>query len=67
MKKSAAQTIETSIVWPKSGSRISGAIVSGSSRNERILAGTAVGPVRPPSVNAQAARTTNAGLMNSDG
>ena len=66
-KKSAVQTIATSIVWPKSGSRISGTIVSGSRTKDRILAGIAVGPFRPPSVKAQAARTTNAGLMNSDG
>ena len=31
------------------------------------MAGIAVGPVRPPSVKAQAARTTKAGLMNSEG
>ena len=43
MKNSAAQTIETSMVWPKSGSRISGAMVSGSRTNDRILAGSAVG------------------------
>ena len=39
----------------------------GSSRKDRSFAGIAVGPVRPPSVKAQAARTTNAGLMNSEG
>ena len=39
----------------------------GRSRKDRSFAGIAVGPVRPPSVKAQAARTTNAGLMNSDG
>ena len=42
-------------------------MVSGRSRKDRSFAEIAVGPVRPPSVNAQAARTTNAGLMNSDG
>ncbi len=39
----------------------------GSSRKDRSFAQIAVGPVRPPSVKAQAASTTNAGLMNSDG
>src|SRR5271165_6599606 len=66
-KKSEVHTTATSIVWPKSGSRMSGAMVSGSSRKDSNFAGSAVGPLRPPSVKAQAARTTKAGLMNSEG
>ena len=34
MKNSDAQTTEISMVWPKSGSRISGTMVSGRIRNE---------------------------------
>ena len=67
MKNSAAQTSETSMVWPKSGCRISGTMVSGSSRKARTLPASAGAPARPPSEKAQAARMTKAGLMNSDG
>ena len=67
MKNSDAQTIDTSMVWPKSGSMIRGTMVAGRIRKDRIFASGAVDVLRPPSVNAQAARTTKAGLMNSDG
>ena len=67
MKNSAAQTSEISIVWPKSGCRISGTIVIGSSAKARISAGSFGAEARPPSVKAQAARITKAGLMNSEG
>ena len=40
MKNSAAQTSEISIVWPKSGCRISGTMVSGSSSSAMRLPGT---------------------------
>jgi hypothetical protein len=67
MKNSEAQTIDTSIVCPKSGSRISGTIVKGNSTKDNIRAQMAVGVFAPASVKAQAARTTKAGLMNSEG
>ena len=67
MKNSAAQTTETSIVWPKSGSRISGTMVTGSSSSANSLPASVGAPTRPPSAKAQAHSTTNAGLTNSDG
>ena len=67
MKNSAPQTTEISIVWPKSGCRISGTIVTGRIRSDSARASPLGAPSRPPSVNAQAASTTKAGLMNSDG
>ena len=39
-------------------------MASGNRTNERILAGIAVGPFRPPSVKAQAASTTKAGVFD---
>ena len=67
MKNKAAQTTETSMVWPKSGSRISGTMVSGSSSNGNPLANERRRAHWPPSAKAQAPITTNAGLTNSDG
>ncbi len=67
MKNKAAQTTEISMVWPKSGSRISGTIVSGSTSRATALPTSVGAPTRPPSAKAQAAITTNAGLTNSDG
>ena len=64
MKNRPTQTSETSIVWPKSGSRMSGMIVAGSSSSAMRLPGSRS---RPPSAKAQAARTTKQGFMNSDG
>ena len=65
MKNSAAQTSDRSMVWPKSGCRISGTIVNGRSSTARRLPGTSAR--LPPSAKAQAARTTKAGFINSDG
>ena len=67
MKNSDAQTSEISIVWPKSGCRISGTMVMGSSAKASSFAGSFGAAGLPPSVKAQAASTTKAGLMNSDG
>ena len=65
MKNSAAQTSEISMVWPKSGCRISGTMVIGSSSSARMLPGTS--RRLAPSEKAQAARITKAGLTNSEG
>ncbi len=65
MKNSAAQTSEISMVWPKSGCRISGTMVTGSSSSASVLPGTS--RRLAPSEKAQAARITKAGLTNSDG
>ena len=46
MKNSEAQTIDTSIVCPKSGSRISGTIVRGSRTKDKKRASRAVGVLR---------------------
>ena len=42
MKNSAAQTIETSMVWPKSGCMMRGTIVTGNSSKARMRLGAAV-------------------------
>ena len=65
MKNSVAQTTLSSMVWPKSGCRISGTTVMGSSTMAIRLPGTSLR--RAPSENAQAARITKAGLTNSLG
>ena len=65
MKNRIAQTIEISMVWPKSGWRTSGPMVKGNNASAMMLPGT---PLRAaPSEKAQATSTTKAGFRNSDG
>ena len=67
MKNSAAQTSEISIVWPKSGCRISGTMVSGRSRSASSVAAARRGaPARLPR-RPRRRGSTKAGLTNSDG
>ncbi len=65
MKNSDAHTRLSSMVCPKSGCRISGTTVIGSSTSASRLPGTSLR--RPPSEKAQAHRITKAGFTNSLG
>ena len=67
MNTSAAHTSEISMVWPKSGCRMSGTIVAGSNRKAMARAINLGAPGRAPSASAQAVSTMKAGLMNSEG
>ena len=65
MKNSAHQTIEISIVWPKSGCRMRSEAAAPRRRKARMLPGTSLRLTL--SENSQAVSTTKEGLRNSEG